>query len=425
MTQHSRNTPQFYLTAPSPCPYLPGHEERKVFTHLVGERAAELNDLLTHGGFRRSQSIAYRPACETCRACVSVRVIVDEFEPTRSMRRIQQRNDDLIGDMRAAVPTSEQYSVFRSYLDLRHRDGGMADMTVLDYAMMVEDSHVETRIVEYRRRGPDSSINGRGAGELLAVALTDVLGDGLSMVYSYFDADQRSRSLGTFMILDHIARARRMGLPYVYLGYWVQGSRKMDYKGRFLPQERLTSDGWKRVERVSAVDRASARRHDAHRIPRQFSPISGAPPASPATRSMPSSSPAPSRCCRPRSPSARWRRPRSPPRRSPPANCGACAPDGGSASASPCATRRSNSAASAICGSTASRAPEYTDPIHGIYRCATAAGSASTPISRITATACWRCSAASTIAPRWRRRWRNGTPRRSRPPPPRPGWSRP
>jgi arginine-tRNA-protein transferase len=247
VTQHSRNTPQFYLTAPSPCPYLPDHEERKVFTHLVGERATELNDLLTHGGFRRSQSIAYRPACETCRACVSVRVIVDEFKPTRSMRRIQQRNADLVGDLRAAVPTSEQYSVFRSYLDLRHRDGGMADMTVLDYAMMVEDSHVDTRIVEYRRRGPDSAINGRGSGELLAVALTDVLGDGLSMVYSFFDADHQTRSLGTFMILDHIARARRLGLPYVYLGYWVQGSRKMDYKGRFRPQQRLSSDGWKRA----------------------------------------------------------------------------------------------------------------------------------------------------------------------------------
>ena len=249
VTQHSRNTPQFYLTAPSPCPYLPGHEERKVFTHLVGEKASELNDLLTHGGFRRSQSIAYRPACETCRACISVRVIVAEFKPTRSMRRVQLRNSDLTGDMRAAVPTSEQYSVFRSYLDLRHRDGGMADMTVLDYAMMVEDSHVETRIVEYRRRGPDSSINGRGAGELVAVALSDVLSDGLSMVYSYFDSDQEARSLGTFMILDHVALARRMGLPYVYLGYWVRGSRKMDYKGRFLPQQRLSSDGWKRVER--------------------------------------------------------------------------------------------------------------------------------------------------------------------------------
>jgi arginyl-tRNA--protein-N-Asp/Glu arginylyltransferase len=248
VTQHSRNTPQFYLTAPSPCPYLPGQEERKVFTHLVGERAAELNDLLTHGGFRRSQSIAYRPACETCRACISVRVVAEDFRPTRSMRRNLERNSDLVGEMRVAVPTSEQYSVFRSYLDARHRDGGMADMTVLDYAMMVEDSHVETRMVEYRRRGPDSTINGRGTGKLLAVALTDVLSDGLSMVYSCFDSEEASRSLGTFMILDHIARCRRMGLLYVYLGYWVQGSRKMDYKGRFLPQERLTPDGWKLVE---------------------------------------------------------------------------------------------------------------------------------------------------------------------------------
>jgi len=248
VTQHSRDTPQFYLTAPSPCPYLPGREERKVFTHLVGERAGGLNDLLTQGGFRRSQSIAYRPACENCRACVSVRVIADEFRPSRSMRRIAERNADVIGEMRALVPSSEQYSVFRAYLDSRHRDGGMADMTVLDYAMMVEDSHVKTRLIEYRRRGPDSAINGRGAGELLAVALTDVLGDGLSMVYSFFDPEAGARSLGTFMILDHIERARRMSLPYVYLGYWVNGSRKMDYKGRFLPQQRLLQDGWTRVE---------------------------------------------------------------------------------------------------------------------------------------------------------------------------------
>ena len=247
MTQHSRDTPQFYLTAPSPCPYLPGKEERKVFTHLVGERAPELNDLLTHGGFRRSQSIAYRPACESCRACVSVRVVVDAFRATRSMRRVLDLNADLVGEMRVPVPTSEQYSVFRGYLDSRHRDGGMADMTVLDYAMMVEDSHVETRIIEYRRRGPDTQVTGRGAGSLLGVALTDVLGDGLSMVYSFFDPDVSGRSLGTFMILDHIARARRLGLSYVYLGYWVKGSKKMDYKGRFLPQERLMPEGWLRV----------------------------------------------------------------------------------------------------------------------------------------------------------------------------------
>jgi arginyl-tRNA--protein-N-Asp/Glu arginylyltransferase len=153
----------------------------------------------------------------------------------------------VVGEMRGAMPTSEQYSVFRAYLDSRHRDGGMADMTVLDYAMMVEDSHVETRMVEYRTRGPDSAINGRGNGELLAVALTDVLGDGLSMVYSFFEPDAGPRSLGTFMILDHITRAYQMGLPYVYLGYWVRGSRKMDYKGRFLPQERLGPHGWVRT----------------------------------------------------------------------------------------------------------------------------------------------------------------------------------
>ena len=249
MTQHSRDTPQFYLTAPSVCPYLPGQEERKVFTHLVGERAGELNDLLTHGGFRRSQSIAYRPACETCRSCVSVRVVAADFIPTRSMRRIAERNADLIGEMRTPTPTSEQYSVFRAYLDARHRDGGMADMTVLDYAMMIEDSHVDTRLVEYRLRDPDSGITGRGNGRLLAVALTDVLSDGLSMVYSFFEPDVDERSLGTLMILDHIERAKQMGLAYVYLGYWVPNSRKMEYKGRFLPQERLMPAGWTRVER--------------------------------------------------------------------------------------------------------------------------------------------------------------------------------
>jgi arginine-tRNA-protein transferase len=249
VTQHSRNTPQFYLTAPSPCPYLPEREERKVFTHLVGERAGELNNLLTHGGFRRSQSIAYRPACESCRACVSVRVVADDFQPSRSMRRILDRNSDIVGEMRVAMPTSEQYSVFRAYLDARHHQGGMADMTVLDYAMMVEDSHVETRMVEYRRRHPKSGSSGKGGGDLVAVALTDILDDGLSMVYSFFEPAERNRSLGTFMILDHIARARRMGRAYLYLGYWVRGSRKMDYKGRFLPQERLMQDGWTRVER--------------------------------------------------------------------------------------------------------------------------------------------------------------------------------
>ncbi len=207
-----------------------------------------MNDLLTQGGFRRSQNIAYRPACETCRACVSVRIIADEFKPSKNMKRVMRRNSDLIGAMHDAEPTTEQYSLFRTYLDSRHRKGGMSDMTVLDYAMMVEDTHVDTKIIEYRRRGPDSFITGKGQGELIAVALTDKMADGLSMVYSYYNPEIEDRSLGTFLILDHIARARAAGHPHVYLGYWVEGSRKMAYKVRFGPQEHLGPKGWDRFD---------------------------------------------------------------------------------------------------------------------------------------------------------------------------------
>jgi arginyl-tRNA--protein-N-Asp/Glu arginylyltransferase len=248
MTKIVTDAHQFYLTAPSPCPYLAGKFERKVFTHLAGPNSTELHDLLTQGGFRRSQGIAYRPACENCMACVSVRVCVDVFRPTPSMRRVQKANADLIGRFRPAQATSQQYSLFRRYLDSRHAEGGMAHMSVLDYALMVEDSHVDSGVVEYRRRGPDSRISGRDAGDIVACTLTDVLADGLSMVYSFFDPEHSARSLGTFMILEHIERARKLGKPYLYLGYWVEGSPKMGYKGRFKPQERLTPRGWARVE---------------------------------------------------------------------------------------------------------------------------------------------------------------------------------
>lgn len=242
MTEQPRDAPQFFMTAPSVCPYLPGMQERKVFTHVVGKRAPELNDLLTHGGFRRSQTIAYRPSCENCRACVSVRVLAREFIPSRNMRRVVQDNADLVAQPVPPRATSEQYSLFRDYLDARHASGGMADMSVLDYAMMVEDSHIRTNLIEYRLK------SGPRAGVLVGVALTDELGDGLSMVYSFYDPAEEARSFGTFMILDHVTRARETGLPYVYLGYWVDGSRKMAYKARFMPQERLGSTGWDRVE---------------------------------------------------------------------------------------------------------------------------------------------------------------------------------
>lgn len=246
--KHSRDLPQFYLTAPAPCPYLAGKLERKVFTHLAGPRARPLNDALSQCGFRRSQNIAYRPACERCSACVSVRVVVDEFAPGRTFRRTLRANADLLVVTRPADPTSEQYALFRDYLDARHVDGGMADMSMLDYAMMVEDTAVESRIVEYRLRRPGWLEQETAArGPLVACSLVDVLSDGLSMVYSFFDSAARRRSLGTFMILDHIARARRMGLPYLYLGYWVANSPKMAYKGRFQPQEHLLASGWDRA----------------------------------------------------------------------------------------------------------------------------------------------------------------------------------
>ena len=243
MSREPRDAPQFYLTAPSPCPYLPRREERKVFTHLIGKRAVGLNDTLTQSGFRRSQTIAYRPACEACRGCVSVRVKASEFVISKSFRRVLERNEDVRGTVMRAEPTSEQYALFRGYLDARHGDGGMADMTVLDYSMMVEDSHVETRLVEYRVGATSIS-----PGRLVAVCLTDLLADGLSMVYSFYEPEDQGRSLGTYMILDHIERARKLKLPHLYLGYWVEGSKKMAYKARFLPQERLGMHGWERVD---------------------------------------------------------------------------------------------------------------------------------------------------------------------------------
>jgi arginine-tRNA-protein transferase len=177
-----------------------------------------------------------------------VRVAVDDFRPTRDMLRVRRRNDDIVGAAITPSPSSDQYSLFRRYLDARHAEGGMADMSVLDYAMMVGESYVDTQVVEYRFRGPDTAITGRGGGPLIATALTDVLADGLSMVYSFYDPEYADRSLGTLMILDHIIRARKMGLPYVYLGYWVEGSRKMGYKRRFKPQEHLMARGWVRVD---------------------------------------------------------------------------------------------------------------------------------------------------------------------------------
>ena len=247
MTEQQKHFPEFYVTTPQPCPYLPGRLERKLFTHLTHEKPLALIDNLLKGGFRRSQNIAYMPYCEGCHACVSVRIVVDEFQPGRTMRRTIERNRDLAARRVPPVPTSEQYSLFRSYIDARHADGGMADMSVLDYAMMVEDSVVRTFLTEYRAKPESPLEHHMDTWPLAAVALCDRLSDGISMVYSFYEPLADERSLGTYMILEHIEYARRLGLPYLYLGYWIEGSRKMGYKTRFHPQERLGPNGWVRA----------------------------------------------------------------------------------------------------------------------------------------------------------------------------------
>ncbi len=240
MTHHfATRQLRFFLTAPSPCPYLPGREERKVFTHLPLSDGAQINDALTQIGFRRSQNIAYRPACERCDACVSARIPSAHYPFSRSERRVLDRNGDLARHLVEAEATMEQFDLLRRYLLTRHAEGGMADMTWPDYVAMVEDTSARTHLIEYRLDGED-----RGPGELVACVLVDVLGDGLSMVYSFYDPTMAKRSLGSFMILDHIIQTQISDLPYVYLGYWVSGSPKMDYKVRFNPIEVLRPDGW-------------------------------------------------------------------------------------------------------------------------------------------------------------------------------------
>jgi len=235
---------RFFLTAPSPCPYLPGKRERKVFTALDGLDAEGLHDVLTHAGFRRSQNIAYRPSCESCDACISARVVVDKFEFTRRWRKIIARNADLSRALKPAKATEEQFWLLRRYLSSRHADGGMADMSFSDFAAMVEETAVHTHIVEYRyTAGPDK-------GELAGAALVDVLGDGLSMVYSFFDPREGRRSLGIYTILDHLQQARAAGFAHLYLGYWIPNSEKMDYKAQFQPLELLLSGEWRPYEPV-------------------------------------------------------------------------------------------------------------------------------------------------------------------------------
>ena len=241
MTDQSPETTQLFLTAAMPCPYLPGRQERKLFTHLSGRRASALHHVLSDNGFRRSQNLIYRPACEGCNACQSVRIVAGEFVASSRFRRVLRANDDLAISVRPSTATAEQYDLFKRYLDSRHAGGGMTSMTYQDYEYMVEDTPVQSVLVEYRLRDHPSEA-------LVAVGLTDVMPNGLSMVYSFYDPDMAQRSLGTFLILDHIAQVRSAGMDYVYLGYWVKDSPKMAYKAQYRPLEvQRGHEGWVRL----------------------------------------------------------------------------------------------------------------------------------------------------------------------------------
>lgn len=232
--------PQFYVTAPQPCPYLADRKERKLFTALQGDNAKQLNDTLSQQGFRRSQNVLYRPSCADCAACMSARIRVADFELSKSQRRTVRRNKNLEREAISPWATEDQYALFRSYLDSRHADGGMADMDIFEFAAMVEETPIRSRVVEYWQRSAHKR-------ELRAVCLTDVFEDGLSMVYSFYDPTMEKASLGTYVILDHVRIALDADLPYVYLGYWVPGSSKMGYKANFSGLEIYKNGEWQDI----------------------------------------------------------------------------------------------------------------------------------------------------------------------------------
>ncbi len=227
----------FYRSGPMPCPYLSGRIEQQLFSELSGPVALDVFDELSQGGFRRSHHIIYKPACVGCNACIPVRVRAADFKPNRAWRKVINRNADLQAREIGTRITEEQFKLFHLYTNRRHGDGEMAKMSRRDYAAMVLGSPVDTVLVEFRDTDD----------RLAAVCLMDRLAGGLSAVYSFFDPEETRRSLGSYIVLWMIERARELELDYVYLGYWVAGSPKMDYKSRFRPLEGFSPDGWHEI----------------------------------------------------------------------------------------------------------------------------------------------------------------------------------
>lgn len=238
----------FFATSPQPCPYLPDRFERRLVTDLSRRDAVAVHDALSKAGFRRSHTLAYTPICNGCAACVPVRVDVRRFSPDRAHRRVLARNADLqLFDVPASA-TKEQYALFTAYQKMRHNHGDMAKMGYHDYQLLIEQTTVDTVIVEFRDQ----------AHILRAVCIVDRICDGLSAVYSFFDPNLGRRSLGTYIILSLINKSLQDNLNYLYLGFWIAETTKMSYKSRFRPLEGFTNSGWHEIAESHACDAEAA-----------------------------------------------------------------------------------------------------------------------------------------------------------------------
>lgn len=233
---------RIYRTGFHPCGYWPDRYARDLLLDPRDPRLNALYPMALSWGFRRSGDMVYRPDCVTCQDCTAVRIPVARFHPDRAQRRCLQANADIQVRIVAAERTDEQFALYHRYLQSRHKDGGMDDHVEIDFDRFMVSEFSETRFIEMRRT------HAGAPGALIGVAVTDVFETGLSAVYTFFDPDERRRSLGTFGILEQIEWAKREGLPHVYLGYWIKGHPKMDYKKRFKPLEMIDRGQWRDME---------------------------------------------------------------------------------------------------------------------------------------------------------------------------------